>query len=304
MTDSRPDFQPDPRTGAFPDFFVLQRRRLLSIAYRMLGSHAEAEDVVQDAWLRWQAGATAALREPAAWLTTVVTRLSIDRLRALRTERDARRDGWLPEPWLAPVAPSVEDLVLDGAQLSYGLMLLLERLSPDERAAFLLREAFDCDYAAIGAALERSEAHCRQLVHRARGRLARAGQAMQPADLARRRQEVERLRAAIEAQDQAAVLDALAGMRRVGDTSEPVRASARGEPVALGADAGFAWMVDGEVTALWVPCLDADGRPTLRVVTQAAALAAANRAVGRRAVAALLARLFRGAALASPATYS
>ncbi|AJK48859.1 sigma-70 family RNA polymerase sigma factor [Burkholderia plantarii] len=304
MTDSRPDLQlgsqPAPRAGAFPDFFVLQRRRLLSIAYRMLGSHAEAEDVVQDAWLRWQASATAGLREPAAWLTTVVTRLSIDRLRALRTEREARRDGWLPEPWLEPAAPSVEDLVLDGAQLSHGLMLLLERLSPDERAAFLLREAFDCDYAAIGAALERSEAHCRQLVHRARGRLARAGQALQPADLARR-QEVERLRAAIEAQDQAAVLDALAGVRRVGDASEPVHASARGEPVALGADAGFAWMEDGEITALWVPCLDADGRPTLRVVTQAAALAAANRAVGRKAVAALLARLFRGAALASPA---
>lgn len=304
MTDSRHDFQPDPRADALPDFFVHQRRRLLSIAYRMLGSHAEAEDVVQDAWLRWQAGATAALREPAAWLTTVVTRLSIDRLRALRTEREARRDGWLPEPWLEPVAPSVEDLVLDGAQLSYGLMLLLERLSPDERAAFLLREAFDCDYAAIGATLERSEAHCRQLVHRARGRLARAGQALQPADLARRRHEVERLRAAIVAQDQAAVLDALAGVRRVGDTSEPVHASARGEPVALGADAGFAWMVDGEVTALWVPCLDADGQPTLRVVTQAAALAAANRAVGRRAVAALLARLFRGAVLAGSVTTS
>ncbi|AJY64108.1 hypothetical protein [Burkholderia glumae] len=110
-------------------------------------------------------------------------------------------------------------------------MLLLERLSPDERAALLLREAFDCDYAAIGAAL------------------------------------------------------------------------ARGEPAALGADAGFAWVLDGEITARWVPCLDAHGHPALRVVTQAAALAAANRAVGRRAVAALLARLFRGAARACPAVH-
>jgi RNA polymerase sigma factor (sigma-70 family) len=287
--------QPERRAPAVADLFDSQRRRLLSIAYRMLGSRSEAEDVVQDAWLKWHTSDTANLRQPAAWLTTVVTRLSIDRLRVLQTERAARQSGWLPDPWIEPVAPSAEELVLDGAQLSYGLMLLLERLSPDERAAFLLREAFDCDYAAIGAAIDRSTAHCRQLVHRAKARLACAGAPLEPADPARQRHVVDQLRAAIDAQDQAALLEVLDGARVLSDTPEPVLASAQAEAVSLGADTGLALVVDGDIAALWVPWLDARGHLTLVVVTQAGALAAANRALGRAAITRLLARISRRA---------
>lgn len=285
----------DRRTRADFDFFDAQRSRLLSLAYRMLGSRAEAEDVVQDAWLKWHGADIAVLRQPAAWLTTVVTRLSIDRLRVLQTERAARQDGWLPDPWIDAPVPSAEDSVLDGAQLSYGLMLLLERLSPDERAAFLLREAFEYDYATIGAAIGKPPVHCRQLVHRAKARLARIGAPPKPADPARQRRVVDQLRAAINAQDHAAVLDALNGARIIRDMPEPVLASAESEAeaVSIGADAAVALVTDGRITALWVPWFDARGRLTWHIVMRAAALASANRILGRAAILRLLAHISR-----------
>ncbi|MBN3791112.1 sigma-70 family RNA polymerase sigma factor [Burkholderia sp. Ac-20353] len=289
----------EPRTDRHSpdslDIFEVQRGRLLSLAYRMLGSHAEAEDVVQEAWLKWCASDTAGLRQPAAWLTTVVTRLSIDRLRALRTERLARQSGTLPAPWIDALVPSPEARVLDRAQLSYGLILLLERLSPDERAAFLLREAFDCDYATIGAAIGKPEGHCRQIVHRAKARLARAGAPPKSADPARQRRVVDQLRAAIGAQDHAALLDALNGARVIGDAPEPVLASAWAETVSMGSEAGIVLVADGDIVALWMPWFDARGRLTLHIVTQAAALATVNRMVGRAAIERMLARIFRNA---------
>lgn len=283
--------QNDRRAPVSSEPFEAQRGRLLSLAYRMLGCRAEAEDIVQDAWLRWNASDTASLRQPAAWLTTVVTRLSIDRLRLLQTERAARQNGWLPDPCIEVFAPSAEELMLDGAQLSYGLMLLLERLSPNERAAFLLREAFDCDYAAIGAAIGKPAVHCRQLVHRAKARLARAGAPQEPTDPAQQRRVVDQLRAAIDAQDHAVLLEVLNGARVIGDTPEPVLASAHAESVSLGPDAGVALVVDGDIAALLVPWLDARRRLTLYVVTRASALAAANAALGRAAIVRLLARI-------------
>lgn len=278
------------------DLFDAQRGRLLSLAYRMLGSRAEAEDVVQDAWLKWHGADIANLRQPAAWLTTIITRLSIDRLRVLQTERTARQSGWLPDPWLDALAPSAEDSVLNGAQLSYGLMLLLERLSPDERAAFLLREAFEYDYATIGAAIGKPPVHCRQLIHRAKARLARIGAPPKPADPARQRRVVDQLRAAIHAQDHAAVLEALNGARVVSDTPEPILASAQAEAevVSIGADAAVALVADGNITALWVPWFDARGQLTLHIVTRAAALASANRVLGRAAILRLLTRISAG----------
>jgi len=117
--------------------FEASRRRLLSIAYRMLGSMAEAEDVVQDTWLRWHAAAPDTLQAPVAWLTTVATRLAIDRLRR------AKRETALPEAWLEDELPSGSDDVERLCELSYGVLLMLQRLSPDERAALLLYEVFD-----------------------------------------------------------------------------------------------------------------------------------------------------------------
>jgi RNA polymerase sigma-70 factor (ECF subfamily) len=155
-----------------PDLvFAALRRRLFSIAYRMLGVRADAEDVVQDAWLRWNGTDRTAVQSPEAWLVTVVTRLSIDRMRAARAEREAYAGFWLPEPLVEVDERSPELLAEQASELSMALMWVLERLSPEERAAFVLRQAFDEDYADVAAALGKSEAACRQLVHRASERV-------------------------------------------------------------------------------------------------------------------------------------
>ena len=152
--------------------FEAARARLTSIAYRMLGSRAEAEDIVQDAWLKWHAAAEGDLRTPVAWLTTVTTRLAIDRIRRLQSEQTARTNESLTQPWVDELAPSAEDEALHAAAVSEAVALLFERLSDDERAAFVLHEAFECDYAQIADVVGKTPAHCRQLAHRARQRLA------------------------------------------------------------------------------------------------------------------------------------
>jgi RNA polymerase sigma-70 factor (ECF subfamily) len=145
--------------------FETERPRLGRLAYRMLGSVAEAEDVVQDAWLRWRGAAAETIDDPAAWLVRATTRLCIDRLRASKTRREAYRGPWLPEPL-------VEDFATDplerAEEVSVAFLLALERLSPLERAVFLLHDVFDADYADIAETLDRSEPACRQLAARAR----------------------------------------------------------------------------------------------------------------------------------------
>ncbi len=163
------------------DSFEMHRRRLTGIAYRMLGTRADAEDVVQDTWLRWHATAGEEVRSAEAWLVSVTTRLCIDRLRSLRAERARYVGPWLPEPMidaaLEPVSdlpsslPSPEQLVELASDVSVAFLAVLERLSPEERAAFLLHEVFDFDYADIADMLARNKAACRQLVHRAKTRV-------------------------------------------------------------------------------------------------------------------------------------
>lgn len=148
------------------DAFEAERKRLKQIAYRMLGSITEADDVVQDAWLRWRDAN--GVEQPAAWLTRVTTRLCLDRLRADRAERKAYRGPWLPEPLIEEIS---EDPVERAEEVSVAFLLALERLSPLERAVFLLHDVFDADYPAIAETLDRSEAACRQLVARARSHL-------------------------------------------------------------------------------------------------------------------------------------
>jgi RNA polymerase sigma-70 factor (ECF subfamily) len=192
--------------------FEASRRRLMSIAYRMLGSRAEAEDVVQETYLKWHAADMSELRTPAAWLTTVATRLAIDRLRRLQFEREGQAGVFVPEPWLEEFAPSAEALVSRVSDLSYGLMLLLERLSPEERAALVLHEAFDCGYSEIGLVLAKTAPACRQIVHRAKARL-RGIDAARPSWPGRSevpRQLLERLREAIESQDKEAFIGLMA----------------------------------------------------------------------------------------------
>lgn len=152
--------------------FEQYRPHLLGIAYRMLGEMGAAEDVVQEAWIRWQA--TDDIRNPYAWLSTVTVRLSLDALRALRSRREAYVGPWLPEPIVPDDMRAIEapdaraELASD---LSLALLHVLERLSPEERAAFILHDAFDCEYEDIAAMLGKTEPATRKLVSRARERV-------------------------------------------------------------------------------------------------------------------------------------
>lgn len=150
--------------------FQKHRPRLLGLAYRMLGTQSDAEDVLHDAWLRWHQQDTDALDDAEAWLVTVTTRVALDRLRRAKSERQHYTGPWLPEPL-------VEDSEQPDAQLerseslSLSFLALLERLTPEERAAFLLNQVFDYSHAETAAMLQISEDACRQRVHRARQRL-------------------------------------------------------------------------------------------------------------------------------------
>lgn len=155
------------------DVFEHERRRLTALAYRMLGRWSEAEDTVQDSFLRWQAADRDAIESAPAWLTTVVVRLCLDRIRKQKASREIYVGPWLPEPILTPEGGERRDEEMDAlaSDLSIGLLHVLERLGPEERAAFILREAFDASYAEIASTLGKSETAIRQLVSRARERV-------------------------------------------------------------------------------------------------------------------------------------
>ncbi|QFU15097.1 sigma-70 family RNA polymerase sigma factor [Microvirga thermotolerans] len=150
-----------PRDGEGAEAFEEQRPRLLRLAYRMLGSVTEAEDIVQEAYLRWHGADRAAVREPAAFLSRMVARLCLDHLKSARVRRETYIGPWLPEP-VTELGPDGDD------DLSFALMLALERLSPLERAAFLLHDVFGMGFEEVAAALDRDPAACRQLAARAR----------------------------------------------------------------------------------------------------------------------------------------
>ncbi|HEX7048588.1 MAG TPA: RNA polymerase sigma factor SigJ [Longimicrobiales bacterium] len=191
------------RSGRATDF-ERHRARLFGIAYRMLGSAADAEDVVQDAYLRWHQAES--VRSAEAWLVAVVTRLSIDRLRRAAMEREAYEGNWLPEPIATPAPDRNAELASD---LSMAFLVLLERLGAEERAAFLLREVFGAPYAEIARVLGKSEAACRQVVHRARARV-RGEKRRHAAPADGRERLVERFRTALSAEDEDALLALLA----------------------------------------------------------------------------------------------
>ena len=168
---------PTPSSDVGNDGVVHLRPRLLGLAYRMLGDYDDAEDVVQEAFLRWQSANHSDVRSPEAWLVTVTTRLAVDQLRRAGKERAEYPGPWLPEPIatdaarVAGTTPAPNDAVELASDLSVALLVLLEQLRPEERAAFLLREVFDTDYEEIAQILERSQDAVRQMVHRARTRV-------------------------------------------------------------------------------------------------------------------------------------
>jgi len=153
------------------EIFKRHRARLFGIAYRMLGTHAESEDILQEAYIKWHQANVEAIETPEAWLVTIVTRLSIDRLRKASNERETYIGPWLPEPLAVSDQPSPEEELELASNLSLAFMVLLERLSPVERAAFLLHDIFDCGYADIARIVGKTETASRQLIHRARERV-------------------------------------------------------------------------------------------------------------------------------------
>jgi RNA polymerase sigma-70 factor (ECF subfamily) len=181
------------------DTFNRLRPRLFGIAYRMLGLRADAEDIVQEAWLRWHKRGADEAHTPEAWLVTVVTRLSIDRLRGALQERERYVGPWLPEPLLEPSTEAqagspAQALELAG-DISTAFLLMLERLGPEERAVFLLHQVFDVDYAEVAAMVGKTEPACRKILQRARERV----RAARPRFAVRREAHLELLGRFIEA---------------------------------------------------------------------------------------------------------
>ncbi|WP_321890168.1 sigma-70 family RNA polymerase sigma factor [Paraburkholderia bannensis] len=278
--------------------FGKERSRLLALAARVLGSRAEAEDIVQDAWFRWRDADAAAVHTPQAWLATVTVRLAIDRLRKLR--RDSAAEAGLAGDlsWLEGSAPSAEEKGLRAAHLSQALLMMLERLGPLEQAVFVLREAFECDYAEIASLTGCTLAHCRQIVHRARMRLARepAPQAA-PADAAQHARTVERLRDVLHAQDRSGLMDLLGVRATALASASGLPRTLRAAMLALDGKPGVALIAEeGELVA-WPKtpitredCEGDRGKNATPVVCVAATgvVQDANRQFGGTAVRALL----------------
>jgi RNA polymerase sigma-70 factor (ECF subfamily) len=195
------------RTDQHADTFSICRPRLLGIAYGMLGELGEAEDVVQEAWLRWDGADHAEIRSGGAFLVTVTTRLAVDRLRSAQRRRETYVGPWLPEPLVADADGSADDperLAIEAERLSLALLGALERLNPVERAVLILRDAFDLEYIEIADVVRRSPATVRQIAVRAR---AHAGDESRTRPVAT--EEQERLAAAFMAAALAGDIDAI-----------------------------------------------------------------------------------------------
>lgn len=191
------------------EIFKQHRQRLFGIAYRMTGTRADAEDIVQETYLRWHKTGAETIETPEAWLVTVATRLSIDRLRSLAKERETYVGPWLPEPLFAEEIYTPEQQLEFASNLSLAFLALLERLSPTERAVFLLREVFDVPYEEIARVVGKNETACRQLIHRARERVRREKPRFETTDEDKRRL-IEKFVRATQAGDEETLLSLFA----------------------------------------------------------------------------------------------
>ncbi|MEZ0075739.1 RNA polymerase sigma-70 factor [Planotetraspora sp. GP83] len=218
----------DPQAASALDqaasVFVGLRPRLFGIAYRMLGSATEAEDIVQEAWVRWQTTDRTAVKDPSAFLATTTTRLAINVAQSARSRRETYVGPWLPEP--VDTNTDLEAGAVRGEALELAVLLLLERLSPTERAAYVLRESFDYPYGQIAAVLQLSEANTRQLVSRARKHIA--AQRRRPVSSAAHRRLLEAFLAAARMGDVAALEELFASdVVSYSDGGGAVRGAAR-----------------------------------------------------------------------------
>jgi RNA polymerase sigma-70 factor (TIGR02957 family) len=189
------------------DPFVTHRSLLFTVAYEMLGSAADAEDVVQETWLRWADVDRAEVRDPRAYLVRIVTRQALNRLRALARRREDYVGEWLPEPLLT--SPDVAEDVEFAESVSIAMLTVLETLAPAERAVFVLREVFDLPYGDIAAAVDKTPAAVRQIAHRAREHVAARRPRIQ-VDRAEHRRIVDRFLTALRTGDLEALVDVLA----------------------------------------------------------------------------------------------
>jgi RNA polymerase sigma-70 factor (ECF subfamily) len=206
---------------------VAERPRLLGIAYRMTGSYSDAEDIVQDAMLRIHRAPAADIASPAAYLTTITTRLAIDHLRSARVRRESYAGPWLPEPIAADPAPDAASKAVIKDTLSMAFLVMLEMLGPSERAVLVLHDVFAYSHAEIGAMLDRSEVSCRQLLRRARQRID-DGQTRAEVPSGQRDEVVRRFVAACDGGDFDSFLAALvAEVELVFDGGPEVRTAAR-----------------------------------------------------------------------------
>ncbi|MFI9612586.1 RNA polymerase sigma-70 factor [Streptomyces sp. NPDC052023] len=212
------------------EVFEEHRPVLLGVAYRMLGRVADAEDVVQDAWLRWSGAGRADVRDPRAYLVRVTTRLALDRLRRIKARNEAYVGPWLPEPYLTEfgdTAPDTAERAVLADSVSLAVLVVLESLSPLERVVFVLREAFGYPYADIAAMLDRAEPAVRQLAGRAR-RHVEERRPRFDVDPAQRRDLTERFLAAAGGGDLDGLMALLApDVRLVGDSGGKSRAPLR-----------------------------------------------------------------------------
>lgn len=217
-------------TDTATDVFEEHRPVLMGVAYRMLGRVADAEDIVQDAWLRWSTADQAQVREPRAYLVRVTTRLAIDRLRHVQSRRESYVGPWLPEPLVTdygPVAPDTAEQAVLADSVSIAVLVVLESLSPLERAVFVLREAFGFPFSEIALTLERGEPAVRQLAARARKHVDE-GRPRYEVDPGERRDLTERFLAAATSGDLGGLMSLLApDVRLVGDSGGKAKAPLR-----------------------------------------------------------------------------
>lgn len=252
------------------DDFETHRPVLMGVAYRMLGRVADAEDVVQDAWLRWSAADRSEVREPRAYLVRVVTRLALDRLRRIKDRGEAYVGPWLPEPYVTDFGDTVPDTAERAVladSVSLAVLVVLESLSPLERAVFVLREAFGFPYAEIAAMLERAEPAVRQLGARARKHVDER-RPRYDVDPAQRRELTERFLAAAAEGDLEGLMALLApDARLVGDSGGRAKAPLR---VLESADKVGRFLVavaNSGVPDLSVRFLEVNGGPAVLVLS-------------------------------------
>ncbi|MER5847685.1 RNA polymerase sigma factor SigJ [Streptomyces sp. NPDC002012] len=252
------------------DVFEDHRPVLTGVAYRMLGRIADAEDVVQEAWLRWSSASREDVREPRAFLVRIITRLAVDRLRQVQSRREAYVGPWLPEPLVTDFGPAVPDTAEQAVladSVSVAVLVVLESLSPLERAVFVLREAFGFPYAEIAATLDRTEAAVRQLAGRAR-RHVEERKPRYDVDPAQCRDLTERFLAAAAGGDIEELLALLApDVRLVGDSGGKSKAPLR---VIESADKVGRFLIavaHGQTQDLDMRFLELNGAPGLLVLS-------------------------------------